>query len=71
MTTERKTYTVRHRLVIDYIYDAVEADSENEAVEKTNRMVKMPVHEWANFKNLKARSERTDMGWTVEEKDEA
>lgn len=60
-------YTVRHRLVVDYIYDAVEADNEKEAVELVHKMVKMPFLEWANYKNLKTRSEFADLGWTAEE----
>lgn len=66
-------YTVRHRLVIDYIYDAVEAESEKDAVELVHKILKRPFlypQQWEKFKNLKSTSELADLGWTAEEKDE-
>ena len=70
MTDGKKKYTVRHRLGVDYIYDAVEAESEMKAVELVHKMVKRPffnLHEWENFKKLKSTSELADLGWTAEE----
>lgn len=67
MTKGKKKYTVRHRLVIDYIHDAVEAESEKDAVEKVHKMVGMPFLEWEEYKKLKSRSERIDLGWSAKE----
>lgn len=60
--TNKKKYTVRHRLVIDYLRD-VEADSEEEAIRKVKGM--SVIDHWLDPSE---RHEVTDLGWNAEEK---
>lgn len=55
--TDKKKYTVRHRLVIDYLRD-VEADSEEEAIEKAKNL--SVIDYWLDPIE---RHEVTDLGW--------
>ena len=66
MTEGKKKYTVRHRLVIDYLRD-VEADSEEEAIEKAKYL--SIIDHWLDPNE---RRKVTDLGWTadVEDQDE-
>ena len=57
MTEGKKKYTVRHRLVIDYLRD-VEADSEEEAIEKAKNL--SVIDYWLDPIE---RREVTDLGW--------
>lgn len=57
MTEGKKKYTVRHRLVIDYLRD-VEADSEEEAIEKAKYL--SITDYWLDPNE---RREVTDLGW--------
>ena len=57
MTDGKKKYTVRHRLVIDYLRD-VEADSEEEAIEKAKYL--SIIDYWLDPNE---RREATDLGW--------
>ena len=61
MTEVKKKYTVRHRLVIDYLRD-VEADSEEEAIEKAKYL--SIIDYWLDPNE---RRKETDLGWNAEE----
>ena len=66
MTEVKKKYTVRHRMVIDYIRD-VEAGSEEEAIRKAKNL--SVIDYWLDPNE---RRRVTDLGWTadVEDQDE-
>lgn len=61
MTEVKKKYTVRHRMVIDYIRN-VEADSEEEAIEKAKYL--SIIDYWLDPNE---RHKETDLGWNAEE----
>lgn len=62
MTEVKKKYTVRHRLVIDYLRD-VEADSEEEAIRKAKNL--SVIDYWLDPNE---RRKVTVLGWNAEEK---